>query len=277
MTRLVALLFALLALLRGVAAAADDVSIGMVRLPTPVFIALDQGYFAAEGLNVTPVFSQNGAEIVPAFATGKIDVALASPGAALFNVLALGVDAKIVADCWVAPRTRGSNDYAFIDVRKDLAASGKFRARDAKGLTFAITAHGQMTELFAAAYLQSAGLSLRRRAAGRAAVSRNGSGDAQPRDRSGLIDRTLSDARRAQRRKREGNRDHDVDAGLRQAVFMYGSRIATAKRDVGVRFMRAYNRANAFLLRNLATRAAATRSRSSIRSISRSTIHRSMK
>ena len=41
------------------------------------FIALDRGFFAAEGPNVTPVFSQNGAEIVPELATGKIDVALA--------------------------------------------------------------------------------------------------------------------------------------------------------------------------------------------------------
>jgi ABC-type nitrate/sulfonate/bicarbonate transport system substrate-binding protein len=41
------------ALLAPAARAADDVSIGMVRLPTAIFIAIDQGFFAAEGLNIT--------------------------------------------------------------------------------------------------------------------------------------------------------------------------------------------------------------------------------
>ena len=248
-------LFALLALLRGVAAAADDVSIGMVRLPTAVFIALDQGYFAAEGLNVTPVFSQNGAEIVPALATGKIDVALASPGAALFNALALGVDAKIVADCWVAPRTPGTNDYAFIDARKDLAPNGNFKARDAKGLTFAITAHGQMTELFAAAYLQSAGLSL-----SDVRLVELPFPEMEAAMRNHAIDLASSiepyptlGARSGASVKVAGITT--LMPGYVQAVLMYGNRIATTKRDVGVRFMRAYNRANAFLLRNLTTRA----------------------
>src|ERR1700679_114140 len=85
-------------LLSPAARAADEVSIGMVRLPTAIFIAIDQGFFAAEDLNITPEYSQNGAEIVPELATGKIDIGLASPGASLFNALALGVDAKIVAD-----------------------------------------------------------------------------------------------------------------------------------------------------------------------------------
>ena len=150
-----------MAIVRLPAAANDNVSIGMVRLPTAVFVAMDRGYFAAEGLNVTPVFSQSGGELVPALSTGRIDVAVASPGAALFNAFAIGVKARIVADCWVAPHDAGGSDYAFIDARADLVSSGRFTSpRDAKGLTFAITARGQMTELFAAMYLQRAGLRL---------------------------------------------------------------------------------------------------------------------
>jgi NitT/TauT family transport system substrate-binding protein len=248
-------LIALMMLMRLPAAAVDDVSIGMVRLPTAVFIALDQGYFAAEGLNVTPVFSQNGAEIVPELATGKIDVALASPGASLFNALAIGVDARIVADCWVASRTAGANDYAFIDVRSDLTRNGQFDRRDAKGLNFAITAHGQMTELFAAQYLQSAGLSL---------------ADVH------LVELPFPAMEVAMR-------NHAIDLaaaiepyptlgvhsgasvkvagittlmpGYVQAVLMYGARITTKRRNIGLRFMRAYQRANAFLLGDLTTRA----------------------
>jgi NitT/TauT family transport system substrate-binding protein len=235
------------------AAAGDAVSVGMVRLPTSIFIAIDQGYFAAEGLDVTTVFSQNGAELVPELSTGKIDVALASPGAALFNALALGVDAKIVADCWVAARTAGANDYAFIDARRDLAPNGHFSARDAKGLNFGVTAHGQMTELFASMYLQSAGLTLadvhlvelpfpameiamRNRAIDLAATlepyATLGEADGSTVKIAGLT---------------------SIMPGYVQAVLMYGDRLVMSRRDVGVRFMRAIERANAFLLARLST------------------------
>jgi NitT/TauT family transport system substrate-binding protein len=238
------------------AAANDSVSVGMVRLPTAVFIAIDRGYFTAEGLDVTPVFSQNGGELVPALSTGKIDVALASPGAALFNALALGVNARIVADCWVAPRTPGANDYAFIDVRKDLVASGHYTSpRDAKGLNFGVTAHGQMTELFAAMYLQSVGLTLadvhlvelpfpameiamRNHAIDLASTlepyATLGAADGSSVKVAGLT---------------------SIMPGYVQAVLMYGDRLVTDRRDIGVRFMRAMERANAFLLSRTSTRA----------------------
>jgi len=60
-----AFLVALMAIVRLPAAANDNVSIGMVRLPTAVFVAMDRGYFAAEGLNVTPVFSQSAESSFP--------------------------------------------------------------------------------------------------------------------------------------------------------------------------------------------------------------------
>ena len=31
----------------------------MVRLPASIFVAIDRDYFAAEGLDVTPAFSEN--------------------------------------------------------------------------------------------------------------------------------------------------------------------------------------------------------------------------
>lgn len=251
---LAAALTAGLALSCSAARAADDISIGMVRLPTPVFVAIDRGFFAAEGLNVTPVFSQNGAEVVPELATGKIDVALASPGASLFNALAIGVDAKIVADCWVAPRVAGSNDYAFIDVRKDLDPAGAFKPRDAKGLTFAITAHGQMTELFAAAYLQSAGLSLadvhvvELPFPAQEAALRNHAIDLA----SSIEPYPTLGAREGASTKAAGITS--LMPGFVQAVLMYGDRVIT-HRDIGVRFMRAYAKANALVLHDLASKA----------------------
>jgi NitT/TauT family transport system substrate-binding protein len=249
-----AFLFLLLAATRWPASANDSVSIGMVRLPTVVFVAMDQGYFADEGLDVTPVFSQNGGELVPALSTGKIDVALASPGAALFNALALGVNAKIVADCWVAPRTAG-NDYAFIDVRKDLVASGRYAGpRDAKGLNFGITAHGQMTELLATTYLQSAGLTLND-----VHLVELPFPDMEVAMRNHAIDIASTLEPYATLGARSGATVKaaaltSLMPGFVQAVLMYGDRLGTRQRHIGVRFMRAIERGNQFLLRRLASR-----------------------
>jgi NitT/TauT family transport system substrate-binding protein len=126
---------------------------------------------------------------------------------------------------------------------------------EAKGLNFAITAHGQMTELFASMYLQSAGLSL---------------ADVHlielpfPAMEVAMRNHAIDLAAAIEPYPTLGARDGTsvkvagitaVMPGYVQAVLMYGGRITTHRRDIGVRFMRAYERANAFLLRGLAGRA----------------------
>ena len=235
------------------ASANDEVKVGMLRLPTALFIGIDQGYFAAEGIDVKPVFFKSGAELVPSLSTGQIDVATTSPGAALFNALALGVNATIVADYWASGKDVPSGDAAFIMVRKDLAPYGQFKAKDAKNLTVAVTAHGQMTELFADTYLSSAGIST---------------------NEVNVVDIPLPDMNAAL-----ANRAIDIAStidpyatmlvaqgtavkvtgisalmpGYVQAVMMYGQRIGKTDRALGLRFMRAFAKANMYLRAHLAT------------------------
>ncbi|HEY5349166.1 MAG TPA: ABC transporter substrate-binding protein [Candidatus Lustribacter sp.] len=238
--------------------AADAIKVGMLRLPTALFIGIDQGYFAAEGIDVKPVFFRSGAELVPALSTGQIDVATTSPGAALFNAMALGVNATIVADYWTSNKDVPSGDSAYIMVRKDLAPYGTFKPRDAKNLTMAVTARGQMTELFADAYLASAG------------VSRND---------VNIVDMPLPDMNAALQ-------NHAIDLastidpyatmlvsqgaavkamnlstlmpGYVQAVMMYGQRVGKTDRPLGERFLRAFAKANTFLRAHLTTPAGRT-------------------
>jgi NitT/TauT family transport system substrate-binding protein len=235
------------------AMAADEVKVGMLRLPTALFIGIDQGYFAAEGLDVKPVFFKSGAELVPALSTGQIDVGTTSPGAALFNAMALGVNATIVADYWASGKDVPSGDSAYIMVRKDLAPYGVFKPKDAKGLTVAVTARGQMTELFADAYLASVGI--------------------QP-SNVNMVDMPLPDMNAALV-------NHAIDVastidpyatmlvaqgaaakvvnlsalmpGYVQAVMMYGQRMGKTDRPLGVRFLRAFSKANMFLRAHLTT------------------------
>ncbi|HEV8023060.1 MAG TPA: ABC transporter substrate-binding protein, partial [Candidatus Lustribacter sp.] len=224
--------------------AADTVNVGMLRLPTGLFIGMDQGYFADEGIDVKPVFFRSGAELVPALSTGQIDVATTSPGAALFNAMALGVNATIVADYWATGKDVPSTDSAFIMVRKDLAPFGTFKPKDAKGLTVAITAHGQMTELFANAYLRRVNLTV---------------------EDVNIVDMPLPDMVAALK-----NHAIDIAAaidpyatmltdqgiavkvanlstlmpGYVQAVMMYGARLGRTDRALGLRVLRAFSKAN---------------------------------
>jgi len=235
------------------AAAADEVKVGMLRLPTALFVGIDQGYFAAQGIDAKPVFFRSGAELVTALSTGQIDVGTTSPGAALFNALALGVDATIVADYWASGKDSPSADSAFIMVRKDLAPEGLFRNVDAKGLTIAITARGQMTELFADAYLSTLKV-----APGDVNIVEMPLPDMNAALYNHAIDIAVTIDPYATMLAAAGTAMKvaalsTLMPGYVQAVIMYGKRLGKTDRPLGLRFMRAFSAANMYLRAHLAT------------------------
>lgn len=225
----------------------------MLRLPTALFIGIDRGFFAAAGIDVKPVFFRSGAELVPALSTGQIDVATTSPGAALFNAMALGVNATIVADYWTSGKDVPSGDSAYIMVRKDLAPYGLFKPQNAKNLTVAVTAHGQMTELFADAYLASAGLTPNDvNIVDMPLPDMNAALVNHAIDMASTIDpyaTMLANAGTAVKAVSISS----VMPGYVQAVMMYGARMGKADRPLGVRFMRAFTQANSYLRAHLTT------------------------
>ena len=83
----VALLAALFARNAG---AADPIKIGMQKVPGPVFIALDKGYFAAEGLDAEPVFFEAGQPVAVAAVSGDIDFGIAGFTGGLFGLAEQG-------------------------------------------------------------------------------------------------------------------------------------------------------------------------------------------
>jgi NitT/TauT family transport system substrate-binding protein len=236
------------------AAAADVVKLGVLRIPQTAFVAIDKGYFAAEGIDVQPVFFQSGAELVPSLATGQIDVAATSAGAALFNAIAGGSHITIVGDHWVSAPTSPSGDSQFITVRKDLLTSGAVKsARDVKGMTIAVTARGQVTDLFMRVFLASGGLTERDvhivtlsypdmlAAFANKAI-----------DLACAIDPyvTLAEADGAAQRFVS---ESSLLPGVIQAVTIYGDRLGKNDRPLGMRFMRAMTRANSYVRQRLRT------------------------
>ncbi|MBU8541497.1 ABC transporter substrate-binding protein [Falsiroseomonas tokyonensis] len=94
----VGLAFCLIAALPG-AARAERVK--LVVLPflsqAPIFIALEEGLFAEEGITIEPVALSSSHLAVPGLMTGDLDAAIPQASPALFNAVARGGRARLVA------------------------------------------------------------------------------------------------------------------------------------------------------------------------------------
>lgn len=233
--------------------AADKVKFGMLRVPQALFVGMEKGFFAENNIEVEPVFFRSGAELVPSLSTGQIDLAATSPGAALYNALGSGVKAKIVADYYVPGPTQPGGDPNGIAVRKDLIDSGKVKsAGDVKGMTMAITARGQITDLFGSMFLQKGGLTEKDvRVVTMPYPDMLAALQGKAVDLAVAIDPGITIAEEQGIAKRFMKLS-EVMPGLNLGVVMYGERLAGADRDVGMRFMRAYHKANQYLRKRLA-------------------------
>jgi len=93
-------LFALsLSLATGPAAAADRVK--LVVLPflsqLPIFIAIEEGFFAREDIEIDRVALSSSYLALPGLMAGELDAAIPQSGPAMFNAIARGGGARIVA------------------------------------------------------------------------------------------------------------------------------------------------------------------------------------
>jgi NitT/TauT family transport system substrate-binding protein len=78
------------------------VSVKVANLPfiamAPFYIGLDEGYFSDQNLNVELVNFATQPDTIGALISGQIDVVAGQTSAGLFNLIARGADARIVAD-----------------------------------------------------------------------------------------------------------------------------------------------------------------------------------
>jgi NitT/TauT family transport system substrate-binding protein len=142
------------------AAAAPAENVKMGELPSisnvGLYIAIEKGYFQARGITVEIERFASGAKMVPALATGQLDVAIGSPSAGLYNAIAGGMDFKIVAD---KGQARPGYSFTPLVVRKDLVDSGRVRSiKDLKGLKIASGAKGINFDYMLAKMLEHGGI-----------------------------------------------------------------------------------------------------------------------
>lgn len=227
--------------------AADKIKYGLLAGPQTAYVGIEEGYFKKHGIEVEPIVFRSGAEIVPALSTGQIDAAATAAGAALYNAIGRGVNAKIVGDYIVFEKMPALSGVA---VRSALYESGKIRKpADLKGAKVAVTARGQAMHLLAVKMLEQAGLS-----ESDVSMVFMPMPDMLVALKSGAIDAmvtsdpfiTMSEDDKA---GAEIVNMWTVVPDFTLGVVMYGKRVST-DRDLGLRFMKAFSEANRFLRTN---------------------------
>ncbi len=122
----------------------------------PLYVGLEQGYFAAEGLDLQLEPVAGGADAVAMLGTGQLDANAGAVSAGTFNALQRGVDIRIVAPMSFLPAKGGASPLL---VRKDLADQVHSPA-DMKGRKVAINVRGGANEYLLTKALARGGLTL---------------------------------------------------------------------------------------------------------------------
>lgn len=137
---------------------ATTVNVGVLNTITdiPLILADRKGFFSAEGIkvNFTP-FASSSTMAVP-LATGQLDVGGGGAGVGLYNAVARKLDIKIVADKASDPKGYG---FESLLVRSDLLKSGRYKTpKDLKGMTMSANQPGGVSYIMLVELLKKYGL-----------------------------------------------------------------------------------------------------------------------
>jgi len=128
-----------------------------VLVYSPLFIAIDKGYFAAQGITAVATPFTGGADILAQNASGNLEVGLGGLGAAALNAFARGLDLRIVA----SQHAESPPLATPLVVAKSRFDDGTYTSVAAlKGKRVAINAKGTGTEYWLQAALAKNGLAM---------------------------------------------------------------------------------------------------------------------
>ena len=135
------------------------VSLGMLRLTSsaPLFIAMDKGFFADEGIEIEPQWFDAAHPIAVSTASSKVDVGATGITASLYNMAANGQKLGIVAD--KGREQKGYSSSALL-VTSDSYNAGVKTLKDLKGKRIGITQKGSTFHYMLGRMLETQGLSL---------------------------------------------------------------------------------------------------------------------
>jgi len=128
-----------------------------VLIFAPLYVAIERGYFAQQGLEVELISTPGGVSSFVVLASGRAEVVVGGLGAALFNAAARGLDFKVVGPVHMEKPPVSTP----LVVSKKAYDSGQIRSvRDLRGRKVSVNVLGSATEFWLNAALLRGGLSM---------------------------------------------------------------------------------------------------------------------
>jgi len=129
---------------------------------SPLFLAIEKGYFKAENLNMDIQVLQSSADATAFLGLGQMDIAFGNISDTLFNAINRGVEVKIVASMSYTPKEASVLSPTPIFAAKALWDSGAVKSMaDLKGRKVALNARGGIVEFQVGQSLRRAGRSIK--------------------------------------------------------------------------------------------------------------------
>lgn len=122
-----------------------------------LYIAIENGYFAAEGLQIQLVpGTTSNADTISQLAAGDLDIGVMNLGAAYINARSRNVPIKAIAPIYVV---NAGEKTTGVVIRQDLIDSGRYKSiADLKGLKLAVSAVGNTSHYSILRATEKAGL-----------------------------------------------------------------------------------------------------------------------
>ena len=135
-------------------AGSGPLTVGMIPVAhfAPVYIAQQQGFFAAEGLEIKTQVIQNAASIVPSVINGQLSFGTAS-GAPFINGVSKNLPILAVAPTGANPGTPEADTIGIL-----VAQGGPKNLGELAGQTLSVNAQGSQPHIAAAKILKDAGI-----------------------------------------------------------------------------------------------------------------------
>ena len=218
-------------------------TVRIVNLPfiafAPFYIATEEGFFQQQGIEPELVNMATQPDTLPALLSGQVDVVSGQLSAGMFNLIARGGDARLVADKgYVDPQ---SCDNLVLLARKGLTQPGQTPTHEFLASKKFSVVPGSWNDYLADKLLSSVGLTTADFAEN---VQLPSTSDLGALD-SGQIDLLMQNEPWVTMLEDAGHQPilsqaHVVVPNAESAVMMYGPKLMGANADLGNRFMVAY-------------------------------------
>jgi NitT/TauT family transport system substrate-binding protein len=207
----------------------------------PYYIAIEEGYFEEQGIEVEVVNMTNTEEVMPALSSGQVDVASGLISSGMLNAIARGADVRITADKgYIDPD--GCVNFSVIG-RSDLVESGQLETADQLAGKTVNVVPATWLEYFFETVLETGGIGL---------DDVNTVNIGSPSTIDGLasdqLDAVVNSEPWLTILKSNGHGEvlppaQELTPNESVAVQIYGPNLLNDNRELGVRFMAAYLRA----------------------------------